>query len=102
MSSSMQQAVSYHPRSVPLPHRIVAHAGVGAARMLATQPPRRIWKVLGMLRHGARPSSVDEATAARDTVVAISLACTGPEGCLLRSLATVLHCRMRSQWPTWF
>lgn len=101
MSASVQQAVSYHPRSVPLPRRIVTHLVVGSARLLATQPPRRIRKVLGWIRRGARPARFEEAKAARDTVVAVSLACAGPEGCLLRSLATVLLCRLRGQWPAW-
>lgn len=101
MSSSMQQAVSYQPRSVPLPRRLLAHGVVGAARLLATQPPRRIRKVLDWLRRGARPARFDEVKAARDTVITVSLACAGPEGCLLRSLATVLLCRLRGQWPAW-
>lgn len=101
MSAGMQQAVSYHPHSVPLPRRIVTRALVGAARLLSTQPPRRIRKVLSWLRRGARQASFDETKAARDTVVAVSLACAGPEGCLPRSLATVLLCRLRGQWPAW-
>jgi hypothetical protein len=101
MSASMQQAVFYHPRSVPLPRRTVARVMIGAARLLATQPPGRIRKVLNWLRRGARQASFEEAKTARDTVVAVSLACAGPEGCLLRSLATVLLCRLRGQWPAW-
>src|SRR2546425_1053219 len=72
-----------------------------AARLLATQSPRRIRIVLGWLRRGARPASFEQAMAARDTVVAVSLACASREGCVPRSLATVLLCRLRSQWPTW-
>lgn len=101
MSASMQQTVSYHPRSVPLPRRMAARCVLGGARLLATQPPGRIRKVLGWLRRGARPATFEEASAARATVVAVSLACAGPEGCLLRSLATVLLCRLRGQWPAW-
>jgi hypothetical protein len=33
-------------------------------------------------------------------VVAVSVLCAG-EGCLQRSLATALLCRMRGSWPTW-
>jgi hypothetical protein len=101
MSASLQQAVTYQPRSVPFPRRIVAHGVVGIARLLATQPPRRIRTLLGWLRQGAREARFDEAKAARDTVVAVSLACAGPEGCLPRSLATVLLCRLHGQWPAW-
>jgi hypothetical protein len=86
---------------VPLPRRIVARLAVAAARLLATQSPGRIRTVLGWLRRGARPASVEQAAAARDMVVAVSLACASREGCVPRSLATVLFCRLRGQWPTW-
>lgn len=98
---STSEAVFYHPRSVALPRRILARLTVGAARLLATQSPRRIRTVLGWLRRGAQPATFEQAKAARDTVVAVSLTCTGREGCLPRSLATILFCRLRGQWPTW-
>ena len=98
---SMPEAVFYQPRSVPLPRRIVTYLVVGAARLLATQSPRRIRTVLARLRRGARPATVEQAKAARDAVVAVSLHCAAREGCLARSLATVLLCRLRGRWPTW-
>jgi len=51
---------------------------------------RRIRTVLGWLRRGVRPANFEQAKAARDTVVAVSLACASREGCLPRSLATAL------------
>jgi hypothetical protein len=98
---SMPEAVFYQPRTVPLPRRIVTYLVVGAARLLATRSPRRIRAVLGWLRRGARPATFEQAKAARDTVVAVSLHCAAREGCLARSLATVLLCRLGGQWPTW-
>jgi hypothetical protein len=98
---SMPEAVFYQPRSVPLPRRLVARVVVGTARLLATQSPRRIRAVLGLLRRGATPATVEQAKAARDTVVAVSLACAAREGCVPRSLATVLLCRLGGTWPTW-
>jgi hypothetical protein len=98
---SMPEAVFYQPRAVPLPRRIVTHLVVGAARLLATRSPRRIRAVLGRLRQGARPATLEQARAAQDAVVAVSLHCAAREGCLARSLATVLLCRLRGQWPTW-
>jgi hypothetical protein len=74
---------------------------VGAARLLATQSPRRIRTALGWVRRGASPATVEQAKAARDDVVAVSLACAAREGCVARSLATVLLCRLRGWWPTW-
>jgi hypothetical protein len=98
---SMPEAVFYQPQSVPLLRRTVAHLAVGAARLLATQSPRRIRTVLGWLRRGARPATFEQAKAARATVMAVSLTCAAREGCLARSLATVLLCRLAGQWPTW-
>src|SRR5690348_2369941 len=98
---STPEAVFHQPRSIPLPRRIVARLAVAAARLLATQSPRRIRTVLGWLRRGVRPASFEQAKAARDTVVAVSLACASREGCVPRSLATVLLCRLRGQWPAW-
>lgn len=98
---SMPEAISYRPRSVPLLRRMLVRLAVGAARLLANQSPRRIRTVLGLLRRGAQPATFEQAKAARDSVVAVSLACAAREGCLLRSLATILLCRIRGHWPTW-
>jgi hypothetical protein len=98
---SMPEAVFHQPRSVPLPRRAVAYFVVGAARVLAAQPPRRIRAVLGRLRRGAEPATYAQAKAARDTVVAVSLVCAAREGCVARSLATVLLCRLGGRWPAW-
>jgi hypothetical protein len=95
------EAVTYRPGAVPLPRRIVAYVVIGAARVLATRSPRQIKTVLGTLRRGARPAAYEEAKAARDTIVAVSLTCAAREGCLPRSLATVLLCRLQGSWPTW-
>jgi hypothetical protein len=98
---STPETVTYSPRSVPLPRRVLTYLAIGGARLLATQPPRRIRRVLGWLRAGARPATFEEARAARDAVTAVSLMCAAREGCLPRSLATVLLCRVRGAWPTW-
>jgi Transglutaminase-like superfamily len=95
------EAVFHRPRSVPLPRRVVARLAVAAARLLATRSPRRIRTLLGWLRRGAAPASFAQAQQARDDIVAVSLHCAAPEGCVARSLATVLLCRLRGQWPTW-
>ena len=50
---------------------------------------------------GARPATYEQAKAARDTIVAVSLICGAREGCLPRSLATVLLCRLHGSWPAW-
>lgn len=91
----------YNPRSVPLRQRILVHLAVGAARLLAKQPPRRIRRLLGWLHRGTQPATFEQVETVRDTVVAVSLACAGNEGCLPRSLATILLCRLRGCHPTW-
>lgn len=98
---TVPEAVFYQPRTVPLRRRIPTRLAVGIAHVLATQSPRRIRSILSRVRRGAKPATFDQAQAARDAVVAVSLACAGREGCLPRSLATVLLCRLRGQWPTW-
>lgn len=81
-------------------HRLTARAAVGAARLLARQSPARIHAVLGVLRRGAAAATYEQARRARREVVTVSRWCAG-EGCLPRSLATVLLCRVRGGWPTW-
>ena len=95
------EAVNHRPGSVPLPRRLLAYAVVAVARVLATRSPRRIRAVFGVLRRGARPATYEQAKAVRDTVVAVSLTCAAREGCLPRSLATVLLCRLHGSWPVW-
>lgn len=95
------EAISYDPRSVPIGRRLRVRVLVVAARLLSTRSPRRIRQVLARLRRGARPASYAEAVEARHAVVSVSLACAGREGCLVRSLATVLLCRSYGYWPTW-
>ncbi|GCD40720.1 lasso peptide biosynthesis B2 protein [Streptomyces paromomycinus] len=98
---SAPEAVPYRPRSIPLPRRFTARVAVSCAHVLATLPPGRIRAVLGLLRRGARPATLAEAGRARQTVLAVSLAAGGSRGCLPRSLATVLLCRLHGQWPVW-
>jgi hypothetical protein len=98
---SMPEAVFYQPRAVPFPRRVVVRLMVGTARLLATRSPHRIRAVLGWLRRGTKPATFEQAKAARDDVVAVSLVCAAREGCVPRSLATILLCRLRGQWPTW-
>lgn len=89
------------PRALPVSRRIAAGSAVGAGRLLARLSPRHLRIVMTMLRRGSAPASRVHAKAARDDVLAVSLACAGPEGCLPRSLATTLLCRMSGTWPVW-
>jgi hypothetical protein len=97
----MPEAVFHRPGSVPLPRRVLVRVVVAAARLLATQSPRRSRRVLGFLRRGAKPATVEQVQAARDAVTAVSLTCAAREGCVPRSLATILLCRLRGRWASW-
>jgi hypothetical protein len=89
-----------HTARPPWHHRPAALAAIAAARLIETQPPARIRRLLLHLRRGARPATATEALAARQTVTALSMRCAG-QGCLQRSLAAALLCRLRGSWPTW-
>lgn len=80
--------------------RVAARAAVSGALLLARLPPRRIRRLLTAVRRGAKPATYEQALAARNDVVAISVLCSG-NYCLQRSLATTLLCRIRGSWPTW-
>jgi hypothetical protein len=92
-------------RRTPMPppgRRLRAQIAVLAARVLATQPPARIRAVLATVSRGAAPASRARAQAARDDVTAVSLVCRGAHGCVPRSVATALLCRLSGGgWPTW-
>lgn len=85
---------------LPRPRRAAARVAVAVARVISMLPPSRIQRVLHVLRRGAAPATAQEALSARTAVVAVSVRCAG-EGCLQRSLAAVLLCRMKGKWPTW-
>ena len=87
--------------ALPVSRMIAARFAVGSAHLIARLSPRHIRTVMMLLRRGAVPANHVNARAARDAVLAVSLACTGPQGCLPRSLATALLCRMSGQWPVW-
>ncbi|MFF4048317.1 lasso peptide biosynthesis B2 protein [Streptomyces chartreusis] len=89
------------PTGVPLGRRLAARLVLLPAVALTLLPPRRMRAVLGVLRRGAAPATAAQARQARDAMCAVSLRCTGPKGCLPRSLGAALLCRLRGTWPTW-
>ncbi|HET9254104.1 MAG TPA: lasso peptide biosynthesis B2 protein [Pseudonocardiaceae bacterium] len=89
-----------HQYRLPPQQRILALLVVGAARLLATRRPRRVRRVLELIRRGARPATAAQALTARQAVVAVSVRCAG-NGCLQRSIAAALYCRAHGSWPTW-
>ncbi|MER5768173.1 lasso peptide biosynthesis B2 protein [Streptomyces sp. NPDC001985] len=96
----MSQVAATASRPSPS-RRIPALLCVFAARLLARASPRRIRRVLELLRTGARPASHAGTAAARDDITGSSTLCRGRRHCLRRSLAVALLCRLRGTWPTW-
>lgn len=87
-------------RRLPVHRRVMPLLAVGVARLLAKVRPARLRTVLEFARRGAAPATAAQALRAREEVVSVSLRCAG-QGCLQRSIATALLCRMRGAWPTW-
>ncbi|MEU9118145.1 lasso peptide biosynthesis B2 protein [Streptomyces sp. NPDC048483] len=85
---------------LPLRRRPPVLIATGAARLIVALKPHRIRRVLSVVRRGTAPATTSQALAAREAVVALSARCAG-EGCLQRSVATALLCRMRGVWPDW-
>lgn len=91
---------SEQPISLSVGQRIVALAAVGVARPLAALSPRRLRQVLHFVSRGTRPAGFEETLRARSATVTVSARCAGL-GCLQRSVATTLICRLRNRWPDW-
>lgn len=85
---------------LPLRRRPPVLVATAAARLIVLLRPHRVRRVLTAVRRGAAPATTEQALAARRAVVAVSARCAG-EGCLQRSVATALLCRMRGVWPDW-
>jgi hypothetical protein len=85
---------------LPWRRRAAAILAAGVARWLVRLPPRRLRQILQLAGRGARPATEDEASRARVAVVTVSARCAG-QGCLQRSVATVLLCRLGGRWPDW-
>lgn len=62
--------------------------------------PHRIASLLCLVARGSRPATAEEAAQARAAACTVSARCAGL-GCLLRSVATFLDCRMRGVTPDW-
>ncbi|MGY1451836.1 lasso peptide biosynthesis B2 protein [Streptomyces sp. SS8] len=74
---------------------------VGAALVLSRLRPGRLRRVLARVSRGARPAGYEETLRVYEAVVASSRRCAGWYGCLPRSIAIALVCRMSGVWPDW-
>ncbi|MFF1822876.1 lasso peptide biosynthesis B2 protein [Kribbella sp. NPDC058245] len=80
--------------------RMLGRVCVAVAFALIRLRPARLRRVMSILRIGARPATGTDAYGARSAVVAVSVTCAG-QGCLPRSVATALRCRLSGTWPNW-
>ncbi|RJO73691.1 lasso peptide biosynthesis PqqD family chaperone [Nocardia panacis] len=90
------------PERIRLPwrQRVLPLIAVAVAAPLTILPPKNLRWVLEFARRGARPAPADQTSRARQAIMAVSLRCA-VNGCLQRSIATALLCRVRGVWPTW-
>jgi hypothetical protein len=88
------------------PHRLtvrqrcegITAVGVGRFMLAVTRGrPARIRAVLAFLHRRTVPARTSSARAAHAAVTTVSLRCASNHGCLLRSIAVVLLCRMHGQ-----
>ncbi|MFC9181600.1 lasso peptide biosynthesis B2 protein [Streptomyces globisporus] len=74
---------------------------IAAAIVLARLKPGRLRRVLARCSRGARPASYAETLEVLEAVVAGSPRCASRYGCLPRSVAVALACRLSGVWPDW-
>lgn len=87
--------------TLPLLQRLRYWPLTGIAQLLSCTRPVVLETVLRAVSRGARPATYDEADAALQAVVASRKRLAGSFGCLPRSIAAALLCRMRGSWPRW-
>ncbi|MGW4528407.1 lasso peptide biosynthesis B2 protein [Amycolatopsis sp. NPDC004378] len=78
---------------------------IGVARLILTATrarPARIRVVLRALRTGANEAEFESAMRARACVTTVSLRCASDHGCLLRSVAIVVACRLAGGSVRWY
>ncbi|WP_226874665.1 lasso peptide biosynthesis B2 protein [Microbispora sitophila] len=83
-----------------LKYRAQARLAIAVARVLILLSPDRLAAVLTRLCRGVAQASATDAGDARDVVCALSRRCAG-QGCLQRSVAVVILCRLRGSAPDW-
>ncbi|MFE7480661.1 lasso peptide biosynthesis B2 protein [Streptomyces sp. NPDC057552] len=89
------------PRRGAGPGGLRLRAAIAAAFVLAPLNPGRLRRVLTRCSRGARPATYDETLEVYEAVIATSRRCAGRYGCLPRSVAIALACRMSGVWPEW-
>jgi hypothetical protein len=92
------------PVPLTVTERLRGMAAVAAASVILTATrarPARIRAVLRLLNTGAVPAPLAFAQRCRAIVTTVSLRAASDHGCLSRSLAVLLACRLSGRTVTW-
>jgi steroid 5-alpha reductase family enzyme len=91
-------------RAVSVSERCAGLLAVTAASLvlaLTRARPYRLRWVVGLLQHCSNEADLERAERAWDIVTTVSLRCASGHGCLRRSLAVTLLCRLWGARVTW-
>jgi Transglutaminase-like superfamily len=92
------------PVPLTVTERLRGTAAVAAASLILTATrarPARIRAVLRLLNAGATPAPLALAQRCRAVVTTVSLRAASDHGCLSRSLAVLVACRLAGHTVTW-
>lgn len=80
--------------------RLRSCCAIIVASPIVKMRPAHIQSILRWLAKGSRPATMEQAVRARNSACLVSARCAGL-GCLLRSVATYIDCRMQGTTPDW-
>ncbi|GGM47287.1 hypothetical protein GCM10011608_35040 [Micromonospora sonchi] len=83
-----------------LRHGLLARMATSTAWFLTRLPPTAICRVLTVVVKGAKAADPQQVSYWRGAANTVSVRCAG-NGCLQRSVAVVLACRVFGTAPTW-
>lgn len=100
MNFTIVPEATIHPRSMDARDKLKARIAVAAATLLSLLPPYLIALFLKRTMRDAEQSTPAQSIVARSQICTVSPRCAG-QGCLQRSLATVILCRISGHCPSW-
>lgn len=98
--NQLSLALTAHRRPTDALSRTKVRVAITLAACLCRLSPTRLVSVLTFVRRHAKPATTGAVLIARRSIESMSVRCAG-EGCLQRSIAIALFCRLEGQWPDW-
>jgi ATP-binding cassette subfamily B protein len=95
------QVIGERTVSLSIRERFLALAAVSVAVVLSRMRPEKIVRILNRLNRSRPEASEERCSRVRAAVCTVSLVCRGPKGCLHRSIATAIGCRLMGSSVTW-